>query len=309
MKNGYVAKYESNQRMTQIGTAMQRRTFATVLVGPNALTREGLARILRAAGFRIVASAPCINGAFLSALSHDQIVLLVLDAGSALPAAIPQIEAFKEHCPDGRVAVLANDHQLVDIVSAYRAGANSYFVNLADATSFVKSLELVMLGETLVPPEILPLILGHESSGDDDAHAHNGETAPSIVVGPNNGGVPQLSAREECILRCLTEGDSNKTIARKINIAEATVKVHIKAILRKIRVHNRTQAAIWAVSHGAPVGAAPGIAAVEPIEEERNGELALNGIPQGLAGRKAPRPPGERDAAMPRGPAPRQRSS
>jgi two-component system nitrate/nitrite response regulator NarL len=51
-------------------------------------------------------------------------------------------------------------------------------------------------------------------------------------------------------LNRLIEGDSNKVIARKIDIAEATVKVHIKAILRKIHVQNRTQAAIWAMSNG-----------------------------------------------------------
>ena len=50
-------------------------------------------------------------------------------------------------------------------------------------------------------------------------------------------------------MRCLIEGASNKCIARKIDIAEATVKVHIKAILRKIRVQNRTQAAIWGINN------------------------------------------------------------
>jgi DNA-binding CsgD family transcriptional regulator len=59
-----------------------------------------------------------------------------------------------------------------------------------------------------------------------------------------------LSPREKSIMQCLIEGASNKTIARKIDIAEATVKVHVKAILRKIRVHNRTQAAIWGMNNG-----------------------------------------------------------
>jgi len=58
-----------------------------------------------------------------------------------------------------------------------------------------------------------------------------------------------LSARQTSILCCLIEGDSNKAIARKMKIADATVKVHVKAILRKIRVDNRTQAAIWAMRH------------------------------------------------------------
>jgi two-component system nitrate/nitrite response regulator NarL len=66
-----------------------------------------------------------------------------------------------------------------------------------------------------------------------------------------------LSARETVILRCLMQGDSNKLIARRFDITEATVKVHVKAILRKIHAKNRTQAAIWAASNLRSVGQAP----------------------------------------------------
>jgi two-component system nitrate/nitrite response regulator NarL len=59
-----------------------------------------------------------------------------------------------------------------------------------------------------------------------------------------------LSEREEQILRDLVKGHGNKIIARKLDIAEATVKVHMKSVLRKIRVANRTQAAIWALENG-----------------------------------------------------------
>jgi two-component system nitrate/nitrite response regulator NarL len=59
----------------------------------------------------------------------------------------------------------------------------------------------------------------------------------------------KLSTRESQILNCLTEGAPNKVIARKLDVAEATVKVHIKAILRKIGATNRTQAAMWATAH------------------------------------------------------------
>jgi two-component system nitrate/nitrite response regulator NarL len=62
-------------------------------------------------------------------------------------------------------------------------------------------------------------------------------------------GARALSTQEKRILRYLVDGSSNKVIARKIDIAEATVKVHVKAILRKIRVHNRTQAAVWAINN------------------------------------------------------------
>ena len=265
---------EFNRMRSQIGTAMQHRTYATILVGSNALAREGLSRILRSASFRIAVSVSCINDAALETLSRDQVPLLVLDAGHALHEAIGQIEIFKEHFPGGRVAVLASEYELAGVIAAFQAGANSCFVHVADAASFVKSLELVMMGETLLPPEILPLILDHEDPIDDDALVPDAEIASGIVLNGGEGYVPQLSARENCILRCLTEGHSNKTIARKINIAEATVKVHIKAILRKIRVHNRTQAAMWAVNHGSSTAALPGIAVRQiesAVEPEENG--------------------------------------
>ena len=58
-----------------------------------------------------------------------------------------------------------------------------------------------------------------------------------------------MSARELEILKFLVAGDSNKAIARTCHLAESTVKIHLKTILRKIRVRNRTQAAIWAIQH------------------------------------------------------------
>jgi two-component system nitrate/nitrite response regulator NarL len=76
--------------------------------------------------------------------------------------------------------------------------------------------------------------------------ADTSENLQAISVGAP---VRTLSSREAEILHCLMQGAPNKIIARKLEVAEATVKVHIKAILRKIRVTNRTQAAMWAVAH------------------------------------------------------------
>jgi DNA-binding NarL/FixJ family response regulator len=59
----------------------------------------------------------------------------------------------------------------------------------------------------------------------------------------------ELSPRECDVLTCLAQGKSNKAIARIYNLSEATIKVHLKAILRKTKTHNRTQAAIWAITH------------------------------------------------------------
>ena len=110
----------------------------------------------------------------------------------------------------------------------------------------MKSLDLVMLGETVFPSIILDLVRRQAASPEPEV----AESQPIIAAIGDEEPVPkQLSVRETVILRCLMQGDSNKLIARKFDIAEATVKVHVKAILRKIQAKNRTQAAIWAASH------------------------------------------------------------
>ena len=260
---------------------MKRGPIGTVLVGPSALLREGLARILSAAGFRILASASGVDDPVLSSLPQEQSVLLIIDVSDDFDTALGQIESFKQRYPAGRVAVLAHQHQLTEMVSAFRVGANAYLVKVATCETFIKSLELVMLGVTLLPPEILTFISDRQDRGGNDrAGGHNGHAVDDEdgaddrhaddddddgndgeMVGTEVGTsehvlqakssyTPALSARQQSIVRCLIQGDSNKTIARKMAIAEATVKVHVKAILRRIRVHNRTQAAIWAMSNG-----------------------------------------------------------
>ena len=226
-----------------------REVFLTVLVVPNGLLREGIARILGATHFRILDLAASLNDFVLSVLSPYQSVLLVIGVGDDPDSMVKQIELFKQKQPTGRVAVLADRYQRSDVFSAFRAGANAYFVEVSNCRAFVKSLESVMLGATIMPSEILASIFDLE---DEAINQDIGANAEALVEAASND-VPHLSAQEKRILRHLVEGDSNKLIARKIDIAEATVKVHIKAILRKIRVHNRTQAAIWAIGNGSLV--------------------------------------------------------
>jgi two-component system, NarL family, nitrate/nitrite response regulator NarL len=76
------------------------------------------------------------------------------------------------------------------------------------------------------------------------------------VIAPQHS-VRGLSPREQEILRALVTGSSNKLIAIKLGITEATVKVHLKTLLRKIDVNNRTQAAIWAMNNGFTAEGAP----------------------------------------------------
>ena len=226
----------------------RRQSFATILVGKSILLREGLARILRSANFRILASVSCADD-LPSKLQLPQPLFLVVHTGGDFDAAVEQIELFRDQYPGGRIAIVADHYRLGELVSAFRAGANGYFADVMTCDVFIKSMELVMMGETIFPPAFLSFVLDPEGDHLREAVPRD-EKSPAILITTEDTLAPQLSTREKSILRCLIEGDSNKCIARKIDIAEATVKVHVKAILRKIRVQNRTQAAIWGMNNG-----------------------------------------------------------
>src|SRR6202045_1361410 len=227
----------------------RRRSFATILVGKSILLREGLARILHSADFRILASVSCVDDLLPSKLQPHQPLFLVVHTGDDFDAAVEQIELLRDQHPGGRIAIVADHYRLGELVSAFRAGANGYFVDVMTCDVFIKSMELVMMGETIFPPPFLSFVLGPEGDHLGEGGLRK-EKNQAILVTTQDMLAPQLSAREKSILRCLIEGDSNKCIARKIDIAEATVKVHVKAILRKIGVQNRTQAAIWGMNNG-----------------------------------------------------------
>jgi DNA-binding NarL/FixJ family response regulator len=227
----------------------RRQSFATILIGKSILLREGLARILRSANFRILVSASGADDLLTSTLQPKRPLFLIVHTGADFDSALEQIKVLRDRHPSGRIAIVADHYRLADLVSAFRAGANGYFVNVMTCDAFIKSIELVMMGETVFPPAFLSLALNAEGQRLEDILPRD-ENKEAIIVPGEDIMAPQLSPREKSILRCLIEGDSNKSIARKIDIAEATVKVHVKAILRKIRVQNRTQAAIWGMSNG-----------------------------------------------------------
>jgi len=212
-----------------------RRAFATALVGPNFLLLEGLKRILSAAGFRVVAAASRVNDLVLDPDLQSQPILLVVNAGDDLRSAVREIQLFKKRHKSGRVVVLADPSPQSEILAVFRAGANGYLSLGRSLEPFIKALESVILGETVLPKAILPLILEREA---------------------RENSAPQLSRRERLILRHLAQGHTNKVIASKTGMAQATVKVHVKSIFFKLGVVNRTQAAMWAMNHGLFVGGA-----------------------------------------------------
>jgi DNA-binding NarL/FixJ family response regulator len=225
----------SDRSESREAVAARQRPFATMLVGQSSLFLEGLKHIFDKTDFQVVALSSTAEELDLSCTRQHRTLLFILDAARDPEMTIRQIRLFKERRPDAFVAILIETNRMTEIASLFQAGANACFPKEVPTPIFLKSLELVMMGETLLPSSILSSIC-------------NRAEMPSFAARAN-GSAPRLSAQEERILRYLVEGHSNKGIARELGIADATVKVHVKAILKKIGAQNRTQAAIWATRH------------------------------------------------------------
>lgn len=250
----------------------RRQSCKVVLIGRNVLLREGISRILHAADFHIVMSALGTDELPTTLQAHPLLFVIVHDTDES-DLALKHIGFVREHYPDARVAIVSDHYRPEELISAYKAGASGYFVDVNSCDAFTKSIELVTMGETVFPPAFLSFVLDLEPSRKTQLQPISEERS-SVLVPAEERIAPHLSPREQAILSFLVEGNSNKCIARKIDIAEATVKVHVKAILRKIRVQNRTQAAIWGMNNGSLVRSSNGHALALSIDRAAVPNLA-----------------------------------
>lgn len=138
--------------------------------------------------------------------------------------------------PAAKLVALCTDAGTQTVRAALQVGADGCLHKSMSCEGLIRSLNLVMLGEAVFPRGVADLLA---ANGTGQARSDNGD---------GTGG--ELSRREMEILRCLLAGQSNKAIARHLNITESTVKMHFKNVMRKIRAQNRTQAAVWAIQHG-----------------------------------------------------------
>ena len=126
-------------------------------------------------------------------------------------------------------------------------------MHVATCDAFLKMVELVLMGETIIPSELLPTLLGSLDSSAATSATQSDPEAETLSQ-PTPSDDCYFTDQQTQVLRYLVQGDSNKVIARKVRAAEGTVKVHVKAILRKINVANWTQAAVWGLNYLSEAG-------------------------------------------------------
>lgn len=206
------------------------------LVSLNDISREGLRRILAADGFNVKLSTAVTEEALASNFTSEVLFLLDLPGNELRLEAVRKIS---ERFPKAKSVVLVNEFHMPDLAELFAAGVDGYIVQSASSAPLLAAFRLVALGKKALPSELAEVLSDHNFDRMSPARDMQGELD-----------LPRLSSRERDVLNCLMGGYSNKVIARELDVCEATVKVHVKAILRKLEVSNRTQAAIWASSRG-----------------------------------------------------------
>lgn len=206
------------------------------LISLHDISREGLHRILSSDGFNILLSCRNANRVVESGVASDCAVIIDLQDRDVQMDAIKVIHS---NYPDAKIAVLVEHFDMGRMVECFDAGVDGYIVKSMSSQPLVTALRLVTLGQKVLPSELADVLSRHNLD-----HAMPGADLEHEMEDAH------LSARERDVLCCLMAGYSNKVIARELDVCEATVKVHVKAILRKLDVSNRTQAAMWASTRG-----------------------------------------------------------
>lgn len=205
-----------------------------LLVDANQLFREGLKRLLEGSGFVIAAEAESVEGG----LQHlrnglkPKVALVDFDGSHDDYTALQHL---RETDGQMKLVILATGEQdIVSLARCFEAGADAYLLKTISSEALRQSVVLVLMGEKVFPTKLAAMLVR--------------DAGPAPVA--STAEIGRLSQRESQILRCLLSGQPNKVIAKQLNITEATVKVHLKGVMKKISAANRTQAAIWALNNG-----------------------------------------------------------
>jgi len=209
-----------------------------LLIDDHALVRKGLEELLQSRGIEVVGSAGSgEQGISLAKEKSPDIILL--DIKMPGMTGLETLEKLKAEGVTTPVLMLSMSRDEEDLARALREGAQGYLLKDMDPDELIPALNDAMTGKNVVAKELIASL----------TNIIQGKPAQPETIEPATP-LSELTPREQEILAHIAEGESNKVIARHLGISDGTVKLHVKAILRKLGVHSRVEAAVIAVEHG-----------------------------------------------------------
>lgn len=216
------------------------------VVGCRGILRAGLVKLLMELGFNSVEEADSIQQLKVESApeaSSDALIVCVAQE----PKEIARVLDDLKRCAcSARAVFVAREFDLALMRQCFAGGASGYLLDTILPGVLKDSLTLLKAGEKVFPSQfatLLPLMATQRDNFASERSATKFDNNTSEDV--------HLTAQEQKILERLVQGQTNKMIAQNLRIAEPTVKIHIKRILRKTGLSNRTQLALWGVTKAA----------------------------------------------------------
>ncbi len=204
-----------------------------LLIDDHALFRFGLRELLERRGIEVV-DAVGESDAGIRRVAETAPDVVLLDMRMPRLNGLEVLRRLRACGQTMRVVMLTTSADESDVIQSLRTGAQGYLLKDMEPAELIAALEEIVAGKTVVARDLMG-VLAKAVQGGSVA----GEAAPAAFS--------DLTPREREILCHLVEGKSNKAIARVLGISDGTVKLHVKAILRKLDVHSRVEAAVIAV--------------------------------------------------------------
>jgi DNA-binding NarL/FixJ family response regulator len=199
-----------------------------LIVDDHAIVRDGVERLLNSHPDIDVVGSAGDGAEALSAAESSRPDVILMDLSMPGMDGIEATRQLTALLPDARVVVLTTFADQRRILDALDAGASGYLLKDATADEVIAAVQTVVEGGVPLDPKAARVVVDAQRA-------------------PQRG--PQLSARERDVLALVATGLANKQIARRLGIAEGTVKAHLTSIFATLGVTDRTQAALWAREH------------------------------------------------------------
>jgi two-component system nitrate/nitrite response regulator NarL len=210
-----------------------------LLVDDHALFRSGIKALLtRQPDFEVVGeAADGLEGVKRARQLKPDIVLMDLDMPGI--SGREAVRMLAEEMPQLPVVMLTVSEDSEDLVSTLQSGARGYLLKNIDADYFVEAVRRAAAGDAVVSPQLTSKLVAGLKGAPREAQA-----------GVGSADRDKLTPREREILLLLARGASNKELARELDLAESTIKIHVQSILRKLGLSSRVQAAVYAIESG-----------------------------------------------------------
>jgi two-component system, NarL family, nitrate/nitrite response regulator NarL len=217
--------------------ALNVSALSVLIISRHTLVREGLKAMIADTSFRVVCERDSVRSAVEQPAGNVALVLLGASLSSDLVVRLKMLRAAYPHARTVCYSPSAN-LPLKTLNEIFGASIDGWLLSSSPPQVLRQSLDLIMIGESVLP---FSLIASSFSDGTEPRHEEQQPQSTAAECA--------FSMREVQVLEILQTGKSNKAIARELGLAEATVKVHIKSVLRKLGASNRTEAAIWMAKH------------------------------------------------------------